>query len=239
MLAADHVVTLSEGMRDEVAGRGVAAERITVVPNAVGSEWLSGVSEHDGARERLRLDDALLVGTVSSINGYEGLDLIGEVVAGLRARGVNARGVVVGDGPALDELRASPHAEHVTFTGRVSREQAMTWHRAIDVFLVPRLDTTVTRVVTPIKPLEAMATGSLVVAADLPALRETVPQESGGIVLPRDARAWVDAIAQVAAAGEIAERGESGRRWVEENRTWDALVATYDQVYAVAGRRLN
>ncbi|MCR6712320.1 MAG: glycosyltransferase family 4 protein [Demequina sp.] len=217
----------------------MAADRITVVPNAVGSEWLSGDDDHAAARERLGIDDSLLVGTVSSINGYEGLELIGEVVAELLARGVKARGVVVGDGPALDELRVAPGAEHVTFTGRVNRESAMQWHRAIDVFAVPRLDTSVTRVVTPIKPLEAMATGSLVIASDLPALLETVPDASGGLVVTRDASAWADAIARVLAAGEIAERGAAGRRWVEENRTWEALVDRYDEVYAAARRRLN
>ena len=236
MLAANHVVTLSQGMRDEVAARGVAPDRITVVPNAVGAEWLSGPAEHRAAREQLAIDDSLLVGSVSSINGYEGLDLVGEVVALLVARGIKARGVVVGDGSALDELRRAPGAELVTFTGRVSRESAMLWHRAIDVFLVPRVDTSVTRVVTPIKPLEAMATGSFVIASDLPALTETVPEGSGGIVLQRDAGTWADAIAATYATGEITERGARGRRWVEENRTWEALVRRYDEVYAAAGR---
>jgi glycosyltransferase involved in cell wall biosynthesis len=78
-----------------------------------------------------------------------------------------------------------------------------------------------------------------VIASDLPALLETVPDASGGLVVTRDASAWAEAIARVLAAGEIAERRAAGRRWVEENRTWEALVDRYDEVYAAARRRLN
>ena len=55
-------------------------------------------------------------------------------------------------------------------------------------------------------------------------------------MLQRDAGTWADAIASAYATGEIAERGARGRRWVEENRTWEALVRRYDEVYAAAGR---
>lgn len=240
MLAADQVVTLSEGMRTEVLSRGVAAAAVTVVPNAVGVDWLSTPADAAAARERLEIGEkTLLLGTVSSINGYEGLELIGEVVLALRARGIAAEGVIVGDGPALPDVRAARGGDAVRVVGRVSPAIAREWHRAIDVFLVPRLDTAVTRVVTPIKPIEAMATGSLVVASDLPALREVVPPESGGLVLARDAEAWATAIAEAFEAGEVGERGASARRWVEAHRTWPALVATYEAVYAAAGQRLN
>lgn len=240
MRAADHVVTLSEGMRDAVVARGVPADAVSVVPNAVAADWLATADDARAARERLGISpDALLVGTVSSINGYEGLDLIGAVVSRLRALGVPATGVVVGDGPALPELRAAEGANAVRFVGKVGTASAREWHRAIDVFLVPRLDTSVTRVVTPIKPLEAMATGSLVIASDLPALREVVPESSGGLVIGRDADAWAQAIAAVVAEGSLAERGARARRWIDENRTWAALMATYDSVYASAGRRIH
>ena len=240
MLAADHVVTLSTGMRDEVVSRGVAIERVTVVPNAVADEWLSGPEAAASARARLGIEaGTLLVGTVSSINGYEGLELIAETVLALRALGVSAHGVVVGDGPALPELKAADAAGVVRFVGKVSTGEAREWHRAIDVFLVPRLDTSVTRVVTPIKPLEAMATGSLVVASDLPALREVVPGESGGLVLARDATAWARAIADVVERGELAARGNAAREWIAGHRTWSALVGTYDSLYARAGARVD
>lgn len=237
MRAADHVVTLSHGMRSEVESRGVDPGRITVVPNAVSASWLEAVDK-DQARARLGLPArSLLIGSVSTLNDYEGLDLVAPLVEGLRSLGIDAQGVIVGDGPARATLQAQAADGTVTFAGRVPQSTARDYHAALDVFVVPRLDSSLTRLVTPLKPLEAMATGSLVIASDLAALREVAPEESGAMIVPRDVNAWVQAIAAAASAGEISARGARGQEWVARNRTWEAAARAYSAVYTAAGRR--
>src|SRR5690606_3438867 len=129
------------------------------------------------ARARLGLRTApQVIGTVSSLVGHEGLDTILRTVATLRDGGPDVSALVVGDGvarPGLLRLAAELGiADHVHLPGRVPRDVARTYLAALDVVLVPRRPARVTGLVTPLKPVEAMATGRPVVASDLPALRE-------------------------------------------------------------------
>ncbi|MEV0891283.1 glycosyltransferase [Promicromonospora sp. NPDC050262] len=234
-LAADAVVTLSGTMRDALVARGVPAGRITVVPNAVPDALLT--AHHptpEAARAALGLPAGPAIGTVSSLVDYEGLETVVRTVATLRARGHDVTGLLVGDGvsrPGLARLaRELGVADHVVLPGRVPPAVALTWLAALDVVLVPRRDHEVTRLVTPLKPVEAMAVGRPVVASALPALVEAV----GGAGLHVDAgdlEGWADAVGSLLAdTGRRAELVELGHR-VATERTWVRNAETYLGVY--------
>ena len=104
LVAADAVTTLSEGMREAIIARGIAPERVFVTPNAVPMDFLEP-RDAAGARWRLGLDDALWVGSVATVNDDEGFDVLIDAVALIRARGIDARVLIVGDGPGLVALR--------------------------------------------------------------------------------------------------------------------------------------
>jgi glycosyltransferase involved in cell wall biosynthesis len=203
---ADQVITLSNTMRDELASRGIHPGKITVVRNGISAELLAARPSPAEARAQLGLATApFVVGTVSSLVAYEGLDTILRAVALLRADGVDVDALIVGDGvarPGLIRLAAelglaeqlSP-ARHAHFPGRVPKDAAPLYMAALDVFLVPRRDDRVSRLVTPLKPLEAAAIGRPVIVSDLPALAEVAalaPQQIR--VAGFGALAWKDAI---------------------------------------------
>ena len=176
---ADAVVVLSRVQAEDLAARGVEPGRITVVPNAVEQDVLNATRySPEDARQRLGLPrDGLWVGSVSSLVGYEGFDVLLRAVARCRARGDDVRCAVVGDGvsrPGLVALAGELglEASVCVLPGRVERATALDWYQALDVFCVPRLDTPVCRLVTPLKPMTAMALGRPVVVSDLPALSE-------------------------------------------------------------------
>ena len=176
---ADAVVVLSRVQAEDLAARGVESSRITVVPNAVDQEVLNATRYSPAdARQRLGLPrDGLWVGSVSSLVGYEGFDVLLRAAALCRAQGADVRCAVVGDGvsrPGLMALAGELGLETsvCVLPGRVDRATALDWYQALDVFCVPRLDTPVCRLVTPLKPMTAMGLGRPVVASDLPALRE-------------------------------------------------------------------
>ena len=167
---------------------------------------------------------------MSSLVDYEGLETVVRTVATLRARGHDVTGLLVGDGvsrPGLarlaDELGV---ADHVVLPGRVPPGVAQTWLAALDVVLVPRRDHEVTRLVTPLKPVEAMAVGRPVVASELPALVEAV----GGAGLHVDAddmEGWAETSANLLDdAGRRSELVELGRE-VATERTWVRNAETY------------
>ncbi|PFG44320.1 glycosyltransferase involved in cell wall biosynthesis [Isoptericola jiangsuensis] len=243
-LAADHVVTLSATMRDELVSRGVPGSRISVVPNAVDSTLLGLDTVTPGqARARLGLADRPLIGTVTSVVGYEGLDMVLHTVARLRAEGLDVGALVVGDGVArpglqrlADDLGISPF---VTMPGRVPRRTARTYLAALDVVLVPRRPDRVTRLVTPLKPVEAMAIGRPVVASDLPALAEVCSPLDGGrpaarLVLPGDVDGWKTAVTDLLHDEAARTALVAAGREVASGRTWERIVSRYDAVYSAA-----
>lgn len=241
MLAADRVVTLGEAMRAEIVARGVPAERVVVVPNAVEDAEPHPSTDRDGVRRRLGFrPDTVVVGTVSSVVDYEGLDTLLDAVALLAGGRESVAVLVVGAGTALASLRARAEALRLgpaaRLIGAVPSAATADFHAALDIFVLPRHDHRVTRLVTPLKPLEAMRAGRPVIASDLPALRELVTPERGRLVPAGDAAALAAAVAELAADRALrCALGGEARRWVTSDRTWTANARRYRQLYRDLG----
>ncbi|GAA4914226.1 glycosyltransferase family 4 protein [Streptomonospora salina] len=239
MRAADLVVTLGETMRAEIAGRGVDADRVITVPNAVDESFLEPLPDGAGLRRELGAGpEAFVVGTTTSCYGYEGLDTLIDAVAELRRRGVDAYALIVGDGPELGALReraaAAGLGSAAAFPGRVPAGDVRRHHAALDVFAVPRRDERVSRLVTPLKPVEAMAGGLPVVASDLAALREIVqPGATGELVRPDSPRELADCLEKLAADADTRRAyGRAAGERVGRDRTWRAAAHRYIEAYA-------
>ena len=229
---ADAVVVLSRVQAEDLADRGVDASRITVVPNAVDQEVLEAdrLLPAD-ARQRLGLPrSGLWVGSVSSLVGYEGFGALLRAVALCRTRGVDVRCAVVGDGvsrPGLVALAGELGLETsvCVLPGRVDRATALDWYQALDVFCVPRLDTPVCRLVTPLKPMTAMALGRPVVASDLPALREITAPSANRSFPAGDVEALSRVLTQLAAGAPL----PSTRQTLP---TWSSNAVRQAEIYA-------
>jgi glycosyltransferase involved in cell wall biosynthesis len=237
---ADHVVTISRSLRDDLVARGVPQDRITIVPNAVDDALVAlGSQQVDpaDARGRLGLPEAgWWVGTVTSVVDYEGLDLLIEAVALLRRRGLDVRCAIVGDGVARAGLVALTRRlgleDAVVLPGRVPREQAHLWHRALDTFVVPRRDLEVCRTVTPLKPIEAMALGRPVVVSDLPALSEIAVEPGSGLSFRvGDIRALVSTLHTLHADRDMCRKLSDRGRAFAATRTWSAQASAYRGIY--------
>lgn len=234
MLAADAVITLSEMMADDLVSRGVARDRVWLVPNGVAEDYLDPVRDARRMKRLMGLEpERLWVGSVTSIHHLEGLPTLVEAVRLARAGGLDVGAVIVGDGPARAEvLRLLPDDGTVRCIGRVAPGQALDWYDALDAVVVPRIDSRVTRLVTPLKPVEALARARLVIASDLPALREA----TGGharFVEPDDAAALAIELAMV---DDHRDLGTAGRAWVERERRWRHVCTTYSAAYAATAR---
>lgn len=238
MQDADAVVTLGTAMLEGIVGQGIASEKVVLGPNAVGGDFLLEPGTPALARERLGLDPALnYIGTVSSLVDYEGLDHLVEAFAFLAPEFPKLRLLLVGSGtaaPALQDQAAKLGlGNSVIFTGRVPRESASLYHQAMDVFVVPRKDLDVTRAVTPLKPVEALASGRPVVASDLPALREIVVHGVNGMLSPADdPQSLAETLATLLGDEPLRRSlGENGRQAVLQGRTWAANAQRYEDKY--------
>jgi PEP-CTERM/exosortase A-associated glycosyltransferase len=235
---ADHVTTICEGLRKDIVARGIAPERVTVIPNAVDAEEFRFRRPADEAlRDRLGLRGATVLGFVGSFYAYEGLDLLIEAAVRLLPEHPALRVLLVGGGPAEGRLRERAEAlgltGRVVFTGRVPNAAVQDYYNLIDVAVYPRRAIRLTELVTPLKPLEAMAQGKLVVASNVGGHRELVRDgETGVLFTAGSADALANAVTGLIRDERRCERlRDNARRFVERERTWRQSVANYVPVF--------
>jgi glycosyltransferase involved in cell wall biosynthesis len=241
MKAADLVVTLGEAMREEIVARGVPAGNVIIVPNGVSEQFLEPLPD-DGGRLRASLGikpGEQVVGLVSSLVAHEGIGTLLDAVKILRDRGLPVRALIVGDGPERTTLQrqAAALGLDAVFTGRVPSSRVRDYHAVLDVFVVPRTPDRVCQLVTPLKPVEAMASGLPVVLSSVRALSEIVKdQETGLLSPPLDAGELAGRLEQLLASPDLrAKLGASARDWVARDRTWAHNAARYRAAYQRLG----
>ena len=235
---ADHVFTICEGLRHDIVGRGIPAERVTVIPNAVDVDNFQLSGDPDPAlRASLGLNGCTTLGFVGSFYAYEGLDLLLEAFARLAAGRDDLRVLLVGGGPQEANLKAQAArlgiTDRIVFTGRVPHAEVQRYYDQIDLLAYPRHSMRLTELVTPLKPLEAMAQGRVFVASDVGGHRELIRDgETGRLFAAGSVDALTRTLADMLDRREgWAEMRVAGRRFVEDVRNWKNSIANYREPY--------
>ena len=237
---ADAVVTICQGLKDDLVARGTDPAKITLSPNGVDLALFGAALAPDPAlAQQLELGDGPVIGFIGSFYDYEGLDDLIAAMPALIARVPAARLLLVGGGPVEDALRAqaaaSPAAAAIRFVGRVPHRQVERYYALMDVMAYPRKASRLTDLVTPLKPLEAMAQGKLVAASDVGGHRELITHGQTGTLFAPDAPAACAATL----AGLLAEKScwqamrEAGFAHVRTSHDWAKNVHRYHVVYQV------
>jgi len=235
---ADAVTTICEGLRSDIVARGIPSAKVTVIPNAVDIEKFSVGGEPDAAlKEQLGLGGARVLGFIGSFYAYEGLDLLLSALPRMLDRAPDVRVLLVGGGPqemALKEqARQLGIADKIVFSGRVPHEQVNRYYDLVDVLVYPRHSMRLTELVTPLKPLEAMAQGHLFAASDVGGHKELIRDgETGVLFKAGDPQSLADKVlGLLESTGQWPALKHAGRRYVENERNWKASVARYQDVY--------
>jgi len=234
----DHAFTICEGLRDDIIARGIAAHRVTLIPNAVDVQAfvLSGPPD-PGLRAKLGLDGKTVIGFIGSFYAYEGLDLLVAALPLIAARIPQVHVLLVGGGPREGNLKASVEKlgmqSLVTFVGRVPHGEIARYYDQIDVLAYPRHSMRLTELVTPLKPLEAMAQGRIFAASNVGGHRELIRHGENGILFePDNPAALAAAVADLLAARDKwPSLKAAGRDYVEKVRNWRNSAANYVPVY--------
>ncbi|HSW08979.1 TIGR04063 family PEP-CTERM/XrtA system glycosyltransferase [Aquabacterium sp.] len=235
-----HVFTICEGLRSDIVARGgIDPTKVTVIPNAVDIESFEPGGQPDPALQaRYGLEGKTVIGFIGSFYGYEGLDLLLDAAALLLQRDPGVRLLLVGGGKQEAALKAQAKRlgleDKVIFVGRVPHAEVQRYYDLIDVLAYPRRSMRLTELVTPLKPLEAMAQGRLFVASDVGGHRELIRHRDNGWLFKADsAQALADALAELLAQRAIwPQLRAAGRHYVETERNWRNSVARYPAPYA-------
>jgi glycosyltransferase involved in cell wall biosynthesis len=238
MQAADHVITIAESMRAELIERGVEPDRITVVPNGVDADVFQPEPADPALRARYGTDGAFTFGYVSNLDhARENQELLIDATRILLDRGRAVRCLIIGDGKRRGEVedyaRGAGVGRSVVFTGRVPHDEVRGHYALLDAFVVPRKDERAARMVTPLKPYEALAMAKPLVVADLPALLEIAEPDERGLAFPTgDAAGLVAALERLMDDPALGQRlGERGRAWVARERRWSDNGPRFREVY--------
>ena len=236
--SADAVGAICNGLLDDLKARGIDPGKMFAIPNAVDLGQFGSPPERDEAlAAELGLDDAEIVGFVGSFYDYEGLDHLIAAMPPLLARRPKAKLLLVGGGPMEAELKEQVAllglSDKVTFTGRVPQADVPRYYSIIDILAYPRKPMRVTELVTPLKPLEAMAQEKMIVASDVGGHRELIEDGvTGSLFTAGDPVSAADTLARLFDdRSNWAERIRTAKTWVAENRSWDESAANYVPVY--------
>jgi len=235
---ADHVLAITAGVRDLLVTGGVEAERITLLPNAVDPDHFRPRDRDRRLAAALGLHDEVVIGFVGSLAHYEGLESLLEATARLRDEiGDAFRVLVVGDGAVIAALRARAKdlgiAGLVTFAGRVPHRDVLRYYSLIDVAVYPRAGLPVCELVSPLKPLEAMAMSKAVLVSDVGGQTEMVEHEQTGLVHRKDdVDSLSDELSRLVRSRALREDlGRAACQWVRRNRSWSKNAGTVAGVY--------
>lgn len=229
---ADRVLAITAALKDWLIAQGVEAGRIDLLPNGCSPDQHDIAAEPDAElRAELGLpDSAFIAGYIGSVVAYEGLEnLVDAVILARELSGEDIRLLVVGDGNGLRALRLkiaeADAAEFVILRGRVPHAEVGRYYSIIDVLTLSRADQPVTQMISPLKPLEALAMGKPVISTDVAAVREILAP-AGETIVPRGApHAYAHALIDAARdRGTLRDRAAARRDWVVGERDWSVLA---------------
>lgn len=238
MRRADAVIVICQGLSSDVIARGIPSGKITVVPNAVDRDAFAGPRQpNPDLAVRLGLAGRTVIGFFGSFYFYEGLHLLLRALPELQRHHPEISVLLVGGGPEEARLRQLTEelglGDSVVFAGRVPHDSIQRYYDLADLLVFPRLSMRLTELVTPLKPLEAMAQERIVAASDVGGHRELIRDRETGYLFPPNgprglAEGVLSALADRASWPRIQARAV---RYIEAERSWAHSVARYAEVY--------
>ena len=249
---ADHVFTLTQPMVNELVKRGVESNSISLVPNSCSPENFIPKERDMELVKKLKIPNNVpVIGYIGTFVQYEGLDNLAEACALLKMKGVQFRLLLVGNenasgqevGPItakISEIATTyGFADWLIMPGRIPFDEVESYYSLIDIAPFPRKPQPVCELVSPMKPLEALAMKKAVLVSSVQALKEMVVEEETGLVFEKGNINDLADKLQLLIDNKILRHilGENGRVWVEQERNWVKTTETIkDQLMLDADR---
>jgi len=235
---ADAITTICEGLRNDIISRGISGEKITVIPNAVDIDKFNfNTTADDELIEKYKLRNCTVLGFIGSFYAYEGILILLDALPKILTTHPNIRLLLVGGGPQLKQIKNKIIELNlqniVIMPGRVAHDLVPRYYSLVDIFVYPRLTMRLTELVTPLKPLEAMAQGKLVIASDVGGHHELVRNlKTGYLFKANNTESLAQTVLTVIANKDNWQDIRlAGRRYVENERNWQNSVANYQSIY--------
>ena len=236
---ADHVAILCNGLKNDLVSRHIPTEKITPVFNGVNPDDFQPCPPDAEYLREWNLSGKKVIGFIGSFYHYEGLDLLVKAFAKVAENDPDVVLLLVGGGEMEGELAQLiaklELGDKVVMPGRIPHERVPGAYAMIDILAYPRYSMRLTELVTPLKPLEAMAMGKALIASDVGGHKELITHgETGVLFKAGDVDALAAELEGLFADNERCEAlRQQGMQWVRENQTWEKTTAVYRDIYAL------
>ncbi|KAE8439014.1 glycosyltransferase [Vreelandella piezotolerans] len=234
---SDHVFTLTKAMQQALVDRGLPSEQISLLPNSCDPATFDPKNnpKNKPLLRQLNIpDDVPVIGYIGTFNAYEGLDDLMHACGKLYREGVVFRTLLVGSepsnrvgkGPCASEIESIAASygfkDWLIMPGRIPHDQVSDYYSLIDIAPFTRKPLPVTELVSPLKPLEAMAMEKALVVSSVGALAEMVQDGKTGLVYEKgNIDSLAGKLASLLTDASIRQQmGKHARQWVIGNRTW-------------------
>ena len=236
---AEHVFAITQALKEELMGKyGVGEHKISVIPNCVDPDRFQPRQRDKDLARKLAIPESVpVIGYIGSFVDYEGLDDLLDAVAILRDTGLDFRLLLVGDGAVRDILARKALNLDLTnkliMPGRVPFAQVGEYYSLIDIAPFPRKAWPVSELVTPLKPLEAMAMEKAVVCSNTKALMEQVSSEKTGLLFEKgEVASLYESLARLISEPDLRRHlGKNARQWTIRERSWEAAGRMCAEIY--------
>ena len=235
---ADMVITLSEPMKNELLKRNIKDKKIKVIPNCIDPSILESDNHIEDFHLNLTKYD-LVLGYFGQIRWLEGIDILLQASAILKKNKINFKILLIGNIKEpyqnyLNELiKSLDLSDNVLFMGVLPHATLLKYYSLVDMIILPRLNQRVCRIVTPLKPLEAMLFKTLMIASNLPALKYTIMDGKTGILFdPENSDDLASKIIYYYTnLDKKREIEDFAHEYVINNFSWKNIVLKYREVY--------
>ena len=236
---ANAVVGIAQSILTELQSRGLPKDKLFHVPNGVDINKFQPGTRDEALASQLGLGKEPVFGFIGTFFRFEGVKWLVEAAAELRKRGHNFRLLIVGDGEDGPDVRAAVQqanaSDWIILTGKVPPDKVRNYYSVMDVLVYPRVSIRLTELVTPLKPLEAMAQERAVLASDVGGLRELVQHESTGLLFkPGDKDDFCRQAVRLMESSFRSDLAKAGRDSAVQNKNWISIAKRYDNVYQTA-----
>jgi PEP-CTERM/exosortase A-associated glycosyltransferase len=245
---SDQVGVLCQGLKNDLINRGIPAEKLTVIYNGINPDDFKACRPNPGYRKAWNLTGKKVIGFIGSFYRYEGLDLLINAFSHLTSKPPSLQAsqlpsivlLLVGGGEMENALKARVQRlgleDKVIMPGRIPHDRIPGVYALVDILAYPRYSMRLTELVTPLKPLEAMAMGKALVASDVGGHRELIQHNETGLLFSAgNETALADALERLLVDHTLRERiQEQGAIWVRHEHTWKKTTEVYQEIYAKA-----
>lgn len=226
-------------MKKDLITQGIDKKKIKIVPNGVDTEVLRPKSPEISLIEKLGIKNEKLLGYIGSIRRIEGIEILLKAMQIIKKERDDVLLLIVGPGDPIYINELKNFAKKlkiiniVKFLGPVLNSEIDDYYSILDICVIPRLNIRVNQLVTPLKPLEVMAMGKVLIVSDLPALKELVKSNVSGVLFKAEnsedlAKKIIHLILN---PDQMEKLGKSSREFVKNNFDWHLNVKKYINLY--------